>query len=478
MRRTLSQAASSRDYDLQPGNHETGQLMSALLMTAMKKLSAVRTTVPDVVEEAEDTVTRLMRGLFGNFLTTAGSGVRPQSMVWQLFGQDANFDIPTNDADWTWYNTAVKLYPYTGWPRTKFYENLEKFLDKVILRVVTRNENTAEIKMSRVSEMIKYCKLRNIQLEQSRTIITIFMKMLTTEGVDTAAVAARLLAQVPNKLQKQTSSYSRMIRYLEHLAKGGEQRADDNAIAASVYVRRSAAFSKVKTKVSQAWQAGDWDKVKKYCQVMVDTHVKIAAFWHISPDTFKIQNMKTYKELLDADFDGMPKSQSDAWTKMIVGDAEKGRVPWQVGKKREFSDEIEELDESFVHEIMTGEVLVDESQPEVEEVAESQSTEVAATKPMDSGFSVFKDMVKSAFLAEMEKALSADDVCTIINLPASTMHIFAKALNPNFVWNDLGENFKAVILDLLKNRSNRVDSQPAKKLLGLGKKQALQIEGA
>jgi hypothetical protein len=62
--------------------------MSALLMAAMSKLAAMRTTAPVRTKTAEDTVTKLMRGLFGNLLTTAGSGVRPMSMVWQLFGLD------------------------------------------------------------------------------------------------------------------------------------------------------------------------------------------------------------------------------------------------------------------------------------------------------------------------------------------------------------------------------------------------------
>ncbi|KAF5013723.1 hypothetical protein F66182_15154, partial [Fusarium sp. NRRL 66182] len=75
MRSTLSQAVASREHNLQPGSSETGQLMSALLMAAMSKLAAMRTTAPVVVSgQAEDTMTRLMRGLFGNFLTIAGSG--------------------------------------------------------------------------------------------------------------------------------------------------------------------------------------------------------------------------------------------------------------------------------------------------------------------------------------------------------------------------------------------------------------------
>jgi len=142
-------------------------------------------------------------------------------MVWELFGLNSQFDIPTTDVEWIWYETVVAVYPYTGWPLKQFHENLEKLFDKVIVRVVTKNENLTEIKMSRTAETIKYCVLRNIQLDHSRTIITIFMRMLTTEDIDVAAVATRLLEQLPQKLERQTQSYTKMIRYLEHLAKGG-----------------------------------------------------------------------------------------------------------------------------------------------------------------------------------------------------------------------------------------------------------------
>ena len=93
MRSTLSQAVASREYNLEPGSQDIGQLMGALLMAAMSKLAAMRTTAPTRTITAEDTITKLMRGLFGNLLTTAGSGVRPMSMVWQLFGLEPKFEV-------------------------------------------------------------------------------------------------------------------------------------------------------------------------------------------------------------------------------------------------------------------------------------------------------------------------------------------------------------------------------------------------
>lgn len=153
-------------------------------MAAMLKLAAMRISKPVELDKAEDTVIKLMRGLFGNLLIIAGSGVCPLSMVWQLFGTNPLYDLPTSSAEWIWYENVVALYLYTGWPLRQFHENLEKFLDKAVIRVVTKNENVASIKASRMAELVKFCKLRNIQLAHSRTIITVFMRMLTAEDID------------------------------------------------------------------------------------------------------------------------------------------------------------------------------------------------------------------------------------------------------------------------------------------------------
>jgi hypothetical protein len=100
MRSTLSQALASREYNLEPGSQEIGQLMGALLMAAMSKLAAMRTTDPRRTITAEDTIKKLMRGLFDNLLTMAGSGVRPMSMVWQLFGFEPKFEVPATVLAW------------------------------------------------------------------------------------------------------------------------------------------------------------------------------------------------------------------------------------------------------------------------------------------------------------------------------------------------------------------------------------------
>jgi hypothetical protein len=480
MRSTLSQAVASREHNIEPGSPQTGHLMSALLMAAMSKLAAMRTSAPSVKEKADDTVTRLMRGLFGNLLTIAGSGVRPLSMVWQLFGLSPQYDIPTTDVDWMWYETVVALYPYTGWPLEQFHENLEKLLDKAIVRVVTKNENLAEIKQNRTADMIRACKLRNIQLEHSRTIITIFMRMLTEENIDVAAVATRLLEHLPRKLEGQTQGYTRMISYLDRLAGGGQRRAKEDLVAASIYTRRSATFAALKAQVSDACQTKDWVGVKQSCQALLDKRSEIATLWGMAPESLVVQNIKAYQGLLDADFgdsvDAETKLKSYELTRQALGDAEKSRVPWQIGKEGEFGAKMEPLDEAFVDEILTGTTPDTPVTEDAAKAAPETATDLVTREATDlaSQFLEFTSVLRPGFINAMQKTLSAEDVCGLLKVPATTMRVFIKALNPNFVWEDLGENFRVVILGLLNNRSNRAESRPAKGLLELeGSRKAL-----
>lgn len=470
MRSTLSKAVSAREHHIEPNSRETTHLMSALLMAAMSKLAAMRTTSPVVSQEAGDTVTRLMRGLFGNLLTIAGSGVCPHSMVWQLFGLNPQYDLPKTDVEWIWYETVVGLYPYTGWPLEQFYENLEKLLDKAIVRVVTKNEKVECVRASRTDEMIRFSKLRNIQLHHSRTIITVFMQMLTAEGSDMPTIATRLLEQLPQQLERQSQGYTMMIDYLEHLAKGGQRHAHDDLVAASIYTSRSAAFGSLKTDVSEACKNKEWAKMKESCQAIMDKHAEVASLWQVNPDVLKVQNMKLYKDLLDADFgddiDEATKTKNLELSRKVLGDAEKQRVPWQVGKKGQFGNDIEPLDEVFLHEILTGEKP--EVIPAVESAEQSgtETTAIIETKP-GAEFAQFESSMQASFITTMQKDISAEIVCRSINVPATAMRVFTKALNPKFVWEDLGKNYKSTILGLLKDRSNRIESRPTKKLLEL-----------
>ncbi|KAJ6779356.1 hypothetical protein PWT90_04021 [Aphanocladium album] len=469
MRATLSSAVISRDYNINPGAPETGQLMGALLMASMVKLAETKHTTPVEVEDAEDTVTKLMRGLFGNLLTVAGSGVRPLSMSWQLFGQVPQLDIPSTDQEWLWYQNVVFLYPYTGWPLAKFYRNLQSLLDKLIVRVVTKGEDVSNAKRDRIADMAQFCRLRNIQLDHCRTIITVLMRMLT-EDVDKAVCARRLLEYLPEKLERQTESYTRMLQYLDHLSKGGQRRSADDAIAANVYTRRSAVFAAVKTQVAEACKASDWEAIKDGSKVLKELQKSTAENWQVPCSALKVQGANIYEKLLAAEIptdmmDQQQKAKLDTLTRQVLGDAEISRIPWQVGKSGQFGSDIEPLDEAFVHAILVGEsVKLAAHQPS----GTAQNPGLVPIEQFEDGsLDKYKSSLVPAFVEKMERQMTATHVCAMLHIPEETLQVFAKALNPNFSWDDLGPKFRAVIMWLLENRSGRIESQPVKKLFKL-----------
>lgn len=284
MRATLSSAVISRDYNINAGAPETEQLMGALLMASMLKLAQTRQSAPVEMLKAEDTVTKLIRGLFGNLLTVAGSGVRPLSMSWQLFGLEPQLDVPDSDQGWLWYQNIVALYPYSGWPLALFHQNLQNHLDKVIVRMLTRQ---------------------------------------------------------------------------------------------------------------------------------------------------------------------------------VFGDAEMLRVPWQVGKAGEFGCDIEPLDEAFVEEMLTGEVRASHAAvTRIPQTLQVKLVEEAEEAALDQ----YKSSLAPAFVQSIERQMTPEDACTLMHVPVETMQVFAKALNPDFVWEDLSCRFKVVMMGLLANRSARIESWPVRKL--------------
>jgi hypothetical protein len=477
MRDTLSSAVSSREHNMQPGSPETGQLMSALMMAAMSKLAAMRKSAPTQTITAEDTVTKLMRGLFGNLLTTAGSGVRPMSMVWQLFGQEPKFEVPTTAVAWSWYETVVRLYPFTGWPREEFNLNLEKLLDKALIAIITRNEITTKIKTTRADWTVKYCQLRNIQLDHSRTIVTIFIQMMTS-NVDRSVIATRLLAALPPRLEMQTQSYPKMIRYLKYVASTGLRREDDDIVVASVYLKRSAVFKTLKQSVAKACRANNDSEIKKNCQALMAKFKEVAESLELHHTKLIMQNAKAYQGLLDThceagmDMDDFTKTQRKDFIHQVISDAEKSRVPWQVGKEGEFGDDIEPLDEAFVHEIMTGEKA---PMPDVTK-QESSGTQVAV-QPV--GMMQFSSGVKADFITKIDNVTTSKDVCKIMNIPVSAMEVFSSALNPQFEWEQhLGINFKNVVIALLSDRKERDKQRPVRRLFGLGENELERVAGA
>ncbi|KAK9854404.1 hypothetical protein MYU51_004425 [Penicillium brevicompactum] len=448
MRSTLSQSVTTGKQRLDPSSLEIGYLMGALLMAAMSKLAARRTTAPVVSAEAGDTVTKLMRGLFGNLLTTAASGLRSLSRVWQLFVLDVKYELPTTKIDWVWYENMTDLHPYTGWPLEQFHQNLERLLDNAIMQFVLKNEDAAALKSTRRDDLIKGCKLRNIHLKHYRTIITVMGRIFANTDIDVSAAANRLLGHLPQEPQPYSHGYILMIKYLDHLAQG------------------------------EACKAIEWAKMKDLCQEKMKKHAETAAIWQIEPESIDFQNMTLYKKLLNADFEGSDENVKGAnlrLSRKVFGNAEIHRVPWQVGKKIQNIQKLEPLDETFIEYLLTG--SGPESSSGIVSIGPERGMTTMVEAKCKDEFAQFESLMRPSFIATMQKDILPVDVCHSIAIPEAAMRAFIKTLNPGFLWEDLGLSFQRMVLGLLKSRSSQTVYHPTRELLNLnGAKEIPQTE--
>lgn len=465
MRDTLSSAVSSRHLKISGASAETGHLMGVLLMATMRKLADMRTTAPDVVNKAEDTTTKLMRGLFGNLLTTAASGTQPMSMVWQLFSSGPQLEVPSTRFQWMWYETAVALYPYTGWPREQFHANLEQLLNKTIVRAVEKHEDIGKISVGPIERTVRYCRTNHIQLAHSRTILTILAKVLTEDIFDIAVVAKSLLDNLPETVMRQSQSYSKLRKYLGHLAASGLPTFEGNLAIARTYTKRSAEFAEDRKSVEEACRNADWESAKKSCQALIDHHAEAAAVWNLDPEEATLCNLNTYKMMLEIDISDETNAYAiKKLTQKVYSDAENYRTPWQISKKGKPGEAIEQVDCAFVQEILSPVAL----HPNEPSVAVSAVSKAATMSRLEADLDKMAWALSAEIVAALRKNdLSSEDACRMMNIPEATMRAFVAALQPEFVWEDLGARFKKVVMGLLKTRAGRTQSQPAKKLLSI-----------
>lgn len=498
MRSTLSQAVSSRSVtNLQPSSKETGQLMGALLMMTMRKLAETRSTVPKVsadttllrsippreVElvthgDSADTSTLLMRGLFGNLLTFAGSGIQPISYVWQLFGKVPTFEIPTSSVDWSWYENTTRLLPYSGWPLDQYKVNVVGLLDKLIFRMMIKNEQSKKDSLGKIkgnSSLQHYCKARNIQLLHSRTIITILEKMLTGQNdLDCQASAQRLLQIVPGHVPNQTQSYNVLYRYIQHLAEGGKQRSYDNMVAANVFTKRSGAFREGKQRLAEVISDKDLDRqrVMEACQQLLAARAAVETAWGLEEDSAKMQNSKLLQQICDASLDrDVPLKISKDIIDKTRGDAEITRKPWQIGDKDEFG-EIEKLDWTLVTQVLGegAKAIYQDVQISAGGQSKTKKHKALVLPLVEDEFSKFREISKEVFLQDVKIATSMKDVCQLMGITVGAMEAFVAILVPDHkleVEARLPLTFRQMVLMLLGDRCRDAEKvKPTKMLLG------------
>jgi hypothetical protein len=153
--------------------------------------------------------------------------------------------------------------------------------------------------------------------------------------------------------------------------------------------------------------------------------------------------------------DAFTRTQCNDFMHQTISDPAKSRVPWQMSKSGEFGDDVEPLDEGFIHQMMTGE----------------KAPVFALSKKNAPGTQVqiiqFSSLAKADLLVKMQTASTLEDVCETMNIPVSAMLAFSSALNPNFdCKKDLTTNFKNAVISLLTNRTERErNDQPGPRLI-------------
>lgn len=494
MRSTLSEAVSSRTVtNLEPGSKETGQLMGALLMSVMRKLAETRSTIPSVAmseDQPDDTSTLLMRGLFGNLLTIAGSGTQPLSYVWQLFGHIPNFEIPNSSVGWSWYENTTRLLPYSGWCLDRYKINVVGLLDKLIFRMMTKNEQSkkgVKARMKRITSLENYCRARNIQLLHSRTIITILKRMFTEQSdSDCQASAQRLLQVIPEHVENETQSYTRLYQYIQHLTRGGKQKNHYNLVAANVFTKRSAAFSEGKKRLAALLHCSkhDMEEIVDACHQLLATKSTIEKAWGLEEGCAKMQNSKTVQAILDEALKSVGRTAEDVFDgdnglmqipkRLVVkaiSDAEINRDPWQIGGKGEFG-EIEKTDEKLVSQVLGTYTAVDRSiiDRKGNNLVSGKEDVALAVNIEEDEFSKFEKVFEANFLEDVKAAASVQDVCKLMNITTGAMDAFVEVLVSDRkvdVMQCLPSTFKHMVLVLLANRNrDAAKVKPTKLLLG------------
>lgn len=366
-------------------------------------------------------------------------------------------------------------------------------LDKAIFRMMTKNgkkgDSGAKKQVLRIQSLQDYCRARNIQLMHSRTIVVILEKMLTElEKAECQEAAKRLLEVVPEQVEHGSTSYYRLDRYIRHLAKGGDQRQDDNLIAANVFTKRSAIFSQAKNALSklmppQGKRCYDdrKEKIVYACQQALDAKIRIEKKWNLEPGSVKVQNFKTIQDTLDACLEPVSKDAIFSFDHSLVAraksDGEINRKPWQVGVGE--LGEIEPLDQKLVSQILGKK---SEAMPD-EEKDKGKDDQAGATLPSASqdlvpsmrdpqvnedDFEPFEANSAPGFIESVKNANSVEDVCKLLGPTVGAMEAFVEMLAPEFHAEErLPTTFKAMVLSLLRNRSRNAEKvKPAKMLLG------------
>lgn len=201
---------------------------------------------------------------------------------------------------------------------------------------------------------------------------------------------------------------------------------------------------------------------------LLEKFKEIAKIWKVPQAKLKMQNIKLYRELLDSylnesvetNFQTIYESKHQHLMRCIKGDAKRLRTSWQVAKQSQFGNGLEPLSAASVRQIVTGKRP--DTLPPVQHAP--VKTQVVAY-PL--GMKQFSSIVKDAFITKTVNATTPQAVWEM-NIPISTMQVFASALNHRFKWEErFVKNFRKEVIGLLMDRKEREQQRPARRLFGI-----------
>lgn len=121
---------------LQPQDKNIGIILMYFIRTAIVNLGEGKDHLrPDF----SDGIAKLMRNLFGWYISVAASGQNPLCKVYQLFTNNACLpDIPKTELDWQFYMVAMKYIRITAWDDGVFRNRVKMLLVHCLEKVVIK----------------------------------------------------------------------------------------------------------------------------------------------------------------------------------------------------------------------------------------------------------------------------------------------------------------------------------------------------
>eukprot|EP01059_Diplonema_ambulator_P009459 TRINITY_DN1933_c0_g2_i4.p1 TRINITY_DN1933_c0_g2~~TRINITY_DN1933_c0_g2_i4.p1 ORF type:complete len:1038 (+),score=353.84 TRINITY_DN1933_c0_g2_i4:71-3115(+) len=126
LRGTVADASLCREVHpaIAPTNYDLGLFLATVVLAQIRQIAERRS--PDAPVDFDDTITQIVRGLYGFVLTllaSTGTG-QPISTAWQLVSESIQVPQLPQDHDWVYYGELVRNFKATGWDTKQLHRNI------------------------------------------------------------------------------------------------------------------------------------------------------------------------------------------------------------------------------------------------------------------------------------------------------------------------------------------------------------------